>query len=120
MELSCSNIKEFLIFSYAPGNGNFEKYSLYLRKRKPKLKKIIILQETKAAKKFLTFCQKKAVLIFQEMENPKKFLIFSQKKACTLENGNPEKILYISGGTSKAPKTKISYISPKRVFLKTL
>ena len=41
-----------------------------------------------------------------------------------LENGNPEKICYISGRTSKAQKTKISYISPKKsyayIFLKTL
>ena len=33
-----------------------------------------------------------------------------------LENGNPEKICYISGRTSKAQKTKISYISPKKVM----
>ena len=33
-------------------------------------------------------------------------------------NGNAEKILYISGGTSKAPKTKISYISPKKAMNK--
>ena len=41
-------------------------------------------------KKFLIFYQKKAFLIFQETE-----------------------LSYISGGTSKAPKTKISYISKK-------
>ena len=30
--------------------------------------------------------------------------------------GNPENIPYISRGTSKGPKTKISYISPEKVM----
>ena len=35
------------------------------------------------------------------------------RKMCYISgNQNPEKISYISGGTSKAPKTNISYISP--------
>ena len=80
----------------------------------------------------------KKFFIFQEIElsgsNIKKFLTFSQKKPftyilgnrtfCILGNGNPPKKLiiqetelsYISRGFSKAQKTKISYISPKKVM----
>ena len=47
---------------------------------------------------------------------PKKFLIFQEmKRFYILENKTPQKIPYVSGGTSKAPKTKISYISPKKL-----
>ena len=57
----------------------------------------------------------KKFLIFQEMEfsdsNIKKFLIFYQKKAFLIFQET--ELSYISGGTSKAPKTKISYISKK-------
>ena len=35
MELSGSDIKNFIIFSCTSGNGNPEKNSLHLRKRKP-------------------------------------------------------------------------------------
>ena len=35
MELSDSNIKKFLMFSYISGNGNPEKNSLHFRKQKP-------------------------------------------------------------------------------------
>ena len=77
-------------------------------------------------KKSLIFSQKKAFLIFQEtelfifqwIETPEEFIIYSRKKAFyILENKTPKKILYISGGiTSKASKTKISYISPKQLM----
>ena len=71
------------------------------------IKKFLIFQETETLKKILIFSQVEAVLIFQETETLKKFLIFSQKKAVLfLGNRNPEKIPYISGGTSKAPKAK--------------
>ena len=41
------------------------------------------------------------------METSKKFLIFQETE-----------LSHISGGTSKASKTKISYISPKKVMNK--
>ena len=46
--------------------------------------------------------------------NSKTFLIFSY----ILGNKNLKKIIYISGETSKSPKTKISYISSKKVMNK--
>ena len=49
MELSCSNIKKFLMF-----------------------------QETETPKKFLIFCQKKAFLIFPEMETSENLVIFQE------------------------------------------
>ena len=58
-------------------------------------------------KKFLIFSQKKAVPIFQETKTLKKFFIFQETE-----------LSYISGGTSIAPKFKISYISPKTVMNK--
>ena len=92
MELSCSNIKKFLIFSYISGNENSEKNSLYFRKRKPQKasyisgsgtfrpssKKFLILQGMEAPKKFLIFSRKKAVLIFREKETLKKLFIFQE------------------------------------------
>ena len=94
-----------------------------------KIKKLLIFQEMELSgsniQKFLIFSQKKAFLIFQQTEifnisgngNPEKNPYIS-------ENGNPEKILYISetelsyisGGTSKTPKTKIYFISSKKVI----
>ena len=66
------------------------------------IKKFLIFKESETPQKFLLFSQKKAFLIFQET---KKILIF-QELSC------------ISGGTSKAPETKTSYISPKKVMNK--
>ena len=37
--------------------------------------KFLMLQETRAPKKFLIFSEKKAFLIFQKTETPKKFFI---------------------------------------------
>ena len=52
----------------------------------------------------------KKFLILQESKSLKKFLIFSQKKAVlNFGKRKPLKILYISGGTSKARKIKIYY-----------
>ena len=88
---------------------------------KPKLEKIkktlrkkfLIFREKKLSscniKKFLIFSQKKTFFIFQETETLEKFLIFQKTE-----------LLHISGGTSKAPKTKISYISLKKVMKKIL
>ena len=44
-------------------------------------------------------------LIIQETETPKKFFIFQETE-----------LSYISGGASKAPKTKVYYTSPKKVM----
>ena len=71
------------------------------------IKKFLIFQETKTIKKLLTFSQKKAFLIFWKTENPKKLFISQETD-----------FSYISGGTSKALKTKVSYISPKKVINK--
>ena len=49
--------------------------------------------------------------------NIKIFLIFSQKKAFHIF-WETENSSYFSGRTSKAPKTKISYISQKKVINK--
>ena len=54
-------------------------------------------------RKVLTFYQKEIFSYISGKGNPEKMFIFQ------------EKILsYISGGPSKAQKTKISYISPKK------
>ena len=52
--------------------------------------------------KFLLFSQKKTFFTFRKME-----------LSYILGNGNSEKISYISGGTYKALKIKVSYSSPK-------
>ena len=79
------------------------------------LKKFLIFQKMKLTNsdtvKFLIFSQKKAFLIFPKTETPKKIPYISG-------NENFEKILFISGGTSKAPKTKISNITPKKIMNK--
>ena len=102
MELSGSKIKKFLVFSQKKA------FLIFLEIEpctfQPKLEKI---SYTLILKKFLTFSQKKAVPIFQETKTLKKFFIFQEAE-----------LSYISGGTSKAPKSKISYISPKTVMNK--
>ena len=47
-------------------------------------------------KKFLIFSRKKAFPIFREMRTSPKFIVF-EKLFYFWGNGNPEKILYISG-----------------------
>ena len=59
MGLSCSSIKEFLIFQ-----------------EMETIKKFLIFSQKNA---FPIFSQKEAVLILQETETPKKFLIFLPK-----------------------------------------
>ena len=82
MELSNSNIKEFLI-----------------------------LKETETPKKFHVFSQKKAVLIFRETETLKKLLIFQKvtlpaRKMKKLLYFREWKFFYISGGNLKSLKIK--------------
>ena len=71
------------------------------------IKNLLIFQETESPQNFLIFSQKKAFLVFWETETPKKLFIFQETQ-----------LSYISGGTSKPPKTKVSYISPKKVMNK--
>ena len=85
-------------------------------------------------RKILIFSQKKAFLIFREMQllcilgnrNPLQNFLSCLKKTLFLYFGKPKhpKNVYISGGTSKVPKTKIFYNFPKKgytiVFLKAL
>ena len=69
-------------------------------------------------KSFLCFLKISHFLIFQETKTPKKFLIFFQKKSVFYFSGNenPNKIIYISVGSSEAHKNQtFSY-----VFLKKL
>ena len=94
MKLFGSNIKKFRKRKlqknpYISGNGNLKKLLIFweIKLYSPPREKCVICQETKTQKKFLIFSQKKGFFIFMELSN-------------------------ISGGTSKAPKTKISYISP--------
>ena len=54
----------------------------------------------------LVFSQKKAVHMVQEKETPKKFYIFQEAE-----------LSYISGETSKPPKTKTSYIPQKKKIM---
>ena len=84
-------------------------------------------------KKILIFSQKEAFLIFleikkncvfpkMELSNPniKKILMFSQKRSCLYVSGkgNPEKILYISGGNLQTLKIKkILHFSKLKHFL---
>ena len=73
-------------------------------------------------KKFLIFPQEEAFPIFQEMEIPKKLLIFQERKlSYILENGNSEKILYLSGNRNPrkliSPETNFQS-SKKRPILK--
>ena len=44
------------------------------------------------------------------------FLILTLKNSYISGNRNTEKILYISDRTSKTQKTKVSYISPKKIM----
>ena len=62
MERSTSNVKNILIF--------FQKkvFSLHFSVQAPKIKKILILQETETANKFLIFSHKKGFLTFPETE----------------------------------------------------
>ena len=62
--------------------------------------------------------------MFWKTETPQKFLVFQESElSYTLGNGkihvNTRKIPYISGETSKAPKTKTSYTSPKKIMNKS-
>ena len=133
MELSDSRIKKVLIFSQKKFFLSFRKWNLALFK--PKLQKQKKIHPEKNSlyfgkwsflalifKNFLYFGKwksRKKFLIFQETETLKSFLYFGKRNFFyILENGNPEKVPYISGETFKAPKTKISYISPKNVLNK--
>ena len=78
-------------------------YSMKMEVSNSNITKFLIFQETKNLKK-LIFSQKKAFLIFRETETLKKFFTFQKTElSCN------------SGGTSKAPKTKIYYTFPKRM-----
>ena len=78
MELSSSNIKKCLIFSYMSGNGTppppppKKKNSLYFRKRRP-----FIFQKTE----ILSSKNKKKTLFQEELPKPQnpKFIILLQK-----------------------------------------
>ena len=81
MEISSSNIKKFLIFSYISGNENHKKILYILGNRKRSSKKLLIFQEmellSRRSKNKRNLSRKK-FLIFQEIEpsgsNIKKFL----------------------------------------------
>ena len=65
-------------------------------------------------RKFLAFWKMKLFYILGNGNPNKISYIFSKEKFPYISgNGNQEQIFYISGGTSKAPKTKISCISTK-------
>ena len=99
--LTCSQEKAFLIFQETETAKR--KLFLYFGKRKP-LKKILMLQETEPSY-FSGNGNSKKLYIFQGLT------FFTRKMTKT----HSEKTSYISGGTSKAPKTKIS---PKKVMNK--
>ena len=86
MELSSSNIKKFLKFSYISGS-NFS--SLEKKKKESTPRKLLILQEMEAPKKFLIFSSQNVFLIFPETETPRKKIIFQETESL--------KTFYISG-----------------------
>ena len=68
MELSGSNIKKYLIFSWKVLFFYFRKQNFFM------------LQETETPNKFLIFSPKKALLIFRKRKPRKKFLVFQETK----------------------------------------
>ena len=93
---------------------------LYFRKWKPR-KKCLIFQETETLKKLLIFREielfsksSKKFLIVQEKEALKNLLYFIKRKIFLyFRKQKPKKNFFYFKKTSKAPKTKISYVSRK-------
>ena len=86
----------------------------FLHKNLEKLEFCYILGNVNIKNKLLELCY-----ILGNGSIKKFSYIFSKESFSYISgNRNPKKILYISGGTSKAPKTKISYISPKEAMNK--
>ena len=103
MELSSSNIKKFLIFSYISGNGTpppkkipyisgsgNPKKASYISGNEnlhcsAQARKFLIIQETETPKKTSLFSHKKASFIFRETETPTKLLIFQETELSVLE-----------------------------------
>ena len=87
-------------------------------------KKILIFSQKEA---FLIFLEIKKNCVFPKMElsnsNIKKILMFSQKRSCLYVSGkgNPEKILYISGGNLQTLKIKkiLHFSKLKHFFILT-
>ena len=104
MELSSSNIKKFLKFSYISRNGTFQP-NLEKWKKLPR-QKFLILQEKKPRKNFLYF-QKKAFLIFRETETPKKVLMFQETET---------KLTYIWGSNVPSSKSKKNLLSKSCLY----
>ena len=86
IELSCSNIKKFLIFSFISGNGN--------------PKKLLTPQETETPKKIFIFPRKKACLIFPETKTQKKSLYFKKRNFLIFQE---TELSYISGKVYSEP-----------------
>ena len=147
MELSNSNIKKFLKFSYISGNENPKKLLIFWKMEifipsSIKEKKFIPPKNSLCIRKsnFLTLILKKFLYFWKwnpalfspsskSKNNPPRenFLYFSKRKPRKnfsqerffyfLGNRNPKtELSYISGGTSRAPKTKIYYIFLKKVM----
>ena len=78
MEISSSNIKKLLIFSYISGNENRKKILYILGNRKRSSKKLLIFQEMELLSPRSKNLPRKKFLMFQEIEpsgsNVKKFL----------------------------------------------
>ena len=105
-----------------------------------KIKKFLILQETKALKMFFIFFSKKAILIFEETETLKKLLVLQETKFFYISGSNfvhkkwknPLKVLtfreikllndklkrlfIFEDGTEKAPKTN-KKSAPKKTLV---
>ena len=72
------------------------------------------VSNTLILKSFLYFLKRKLFLYFRERKPHKISQIVSKESFRYISgNRNPEKMLYISGGTSQSPKTKIS---PKKSY----
>ena len=116
MELSCSNIKEFLIFSYTPGNGNFEKYSLYLRKRKPKLKRNYYTSRNKDREKISNiFSKESCSYISGNGKSEKISYIFSKKSLYSGKRKPRKNSLYLSRNFENPKNRNFLYFS-KKIF----
>ena len=101
MEFSSSNIKKILIFSQKKAFLIFleiEPYTFQSQLKKIKL------------------CPEKISCIPGNRNPPKNYYVFSKESFCYISrNGNPEEELPKGEGTSKAPKPKIYYTSPKQL-----
>ena len=117
MEPSCSNIKEFLIFSYTPGNGKFEKYSLYLRKRKPKLKRNYYTSRNKDREKISNiFSKESCSYISGNVKSEKISYIFSKKKLVLWKTETPKKFFISQEELRKPQKPKFPIFLQKDFF----